>query len=103
MSISVCQVLNRRFPPTHVVVTPSFWLTWFGPTFFPGRIVDIEISRRFKLYRWYIVVTARAFQTPLKSVAGQARHACAVDLVTSTIMLSGLQDLSVSAASVSRL
>ncbi|CAK0733234.1 hypothetical protein CVIRNUC_000245 [Coccomyxa viridis] len=47
----VWKVLNRRFPPTHVVVTPTFWLTWFGPTFFPGRLVDIEISRRFKLGR----------------------------------------------------
>ena len=51
MLVFVCQVLNRRFPPTHVVVTPNFWLNWFGPTFFPGRIVDIEISRRFKLRR----------------------------------------------------
>ena len=51
MSVFLCQVLNRRFPPTHVVVTPNFWLNWFGPTFFPGRIVDIEISRRFKLCR----------------------------------------------------
>ncbi|CAK0733227.1 hypothetical protein CVIRNUC_000244 [Coccomyxa viridis] len=47
----VWKVLKRRFPPTHVVVTPNFWLNWFGPTFFPGRIVDIEISRRFKLCR----------------------------------------------------
>ncbi len=46
------QVLNSRGTPwPHYVVTPNWWLNWFGPTFFPRDLVDKEVCRRFRLNR----------------------------------------------------
>ena len=45
------QVLSSKSPPVHVVITPNWWLNWFGPTFFPRHLVDKEIARRFRMSR----------------------------------------------------
>lgn len=48
---NAAQVLNSASPAVHVVVTPNWWLNWFGPTFFPRHLVDKEVCRRFRLTR----------------------------------------------------
>ena len=46
------QILNSSSTPwPHYVVTPNWWLNWFGPTFFPRDLVDKEVCRRFRLNR----------------------------------------------------
>ena len=44
-------MLSSKKPPVHVVITPNWWLNWFGPTFFPRHLVDKEIARRFRMSR----------------------------------------------------
>lgn len=48
---NAAQVLYSASPAVHVVVTPNWWLNWFGPTFFPRHLVDKEVCRRFRLTR----------------------------------------------------
>ncbi|CAK0786635.1 hypothetical protein CVIRNUC_009849 [Coccomyxa viridis] len=47
----IWKVLSSKSPPVHVVITPNWWLNWFGPTFFPRHLVDKEIARRFRMSR----------------------------------------------------
>ncbi|CAL8465376.1 g4912 [Coccomyxa elongata] len=47
----VWKVLNTSSPAVQYVITPNWWLNWFGPTFFPRHLVDKEVTRRFGLHR----------------------------------------------------
>ncbi|CAL5222033.1 g4326 [Coccomyxa viridis] len=48
----IWKILNSSSTPwPHYVITPNWWLNWFGPTFFPRDLVDKEVCRRFRLSR----------------------------------------------------
>ena len=45
------QVLNTKRPAVRCVITGNWFINWFVPVYFPKRLVDKEVARRFKLNR----------------------------------------------------
>ena len=47
--LSMLQILNKRRPAMHYVITPNWWYNWFAPKYLPRKLVTKEVARKFGL------------------------------------------------------